>query len=226
MSDDPAQQSVEEELRTGWSRPTARIVLLVTVVLVAVLVFVVVRGLSRSPAGRSAASAPPRTHTASRAGPAEPTSKAPSELSAADAALVAGRGAGFSLVHGRIVYAAELVNATETRLEVDYPIRLPGANPATATVSFAELTAKSEPFSPRQHPPPLTHIAAHQHVSLQIGLHLRCPPLRRPLAWPTGSSTIPIDLDGYPTPAVFTFADLFGFNIRANVHRACVLATR
>jgi hypothetical protein len=71
----------------------------------------------------------------------------------------------------------------------------------------------------------LANLAAHRHGSLQIGLHLRCHSSPRRPAWPTGNSTITINLAGYPAPAVFTFAELFGFNIRAEVHRACHPAT-
>lgn len=215
MSDDAGQDSVEEELRAGGSRPTARIVLLVAVVVIAALVFVVIQSHSGSPSGRAAASASPQRHAA------VPTRTTRTPESGVAAALVPGRLRGFSLVHGRIVYAAELVNATGAKLRVKYPIRLAATSPTTAMVSFAELTDSKEPFSPGQPPPLLTQIAAHQHVTLQIELHVRCQAVPRPLAWPTGGSTIPIDLAGYSTPAVFTFADLFGFNVRAGLQRAC-----
>jgi hypothetical protein len=60
MADDAAQDSVEEELRAGWSKPTARIVLLVAVVLLAALalVFLARGGHPRSPTGRSTTAAP------------------------------------------------------------------------------------------------------------------------------------------------------------------------
>jgi hypothetical protein len=46
-----------------------------------------------------------------------------------------------------LAYTAELVNTTNANLRVEYTIRLPGASPTAATVSYAELTATSEPIN-------------------------------------------------------------------------------
>jgi hypothetical protein len=94
-----------------------------------------------------------------------------------------------------LAYTAELVNTTNANLRAEYTIRLPGASPTAATVSYAELTATSEPINFDEAPPSLANLAAHRHARYRSDFtfavtHRRASqpgppaPRRSPSTWP------------------------------------------
>jgi hypothetical protein len=119
------------------------------------------------------------------------------------------------------VYTAELVNTTNAALTVDYPIRIVHDRSWSTALSYADVTATGGLIDFETPSPRVADIPAHGKSTLQIGLRVRCNSLSRRPFWPTADSTIAIRLAGYPTPAVFTFAGLFGFDISADLRNAC-----
>ena len=206
MTEDAYLDWLEEELAPGKSMPTSRILLLALALVAALaLVLVVDRWRFGSSAGRSTQFLSPagRSSASSAAGPLLPSSPTSYRLGP------------------HLVYTAELDNTTDTDLTVAYPIQLPGARASSAIVSYADLTAAGQLINFNTPPRRVAHIPAHRNVAIQIGLHVRCQSLGRRPAWPAGNSRIAIVLPGSPTAAVFTFAGLFGFNLRADLRRAC-----
>ena len=205
MSDDPGY-SIDEELAAGVSTPLGR-VLVITVVLIAAVAIPLTIVVDRS-----------RSGAASTASIASPTHRL-SALSAAHA-LVPGPATSNGL-GPRLVYTVELGNATSAALTVDYPIRVAGASSWSATLSYVDVTATGGlvDFETPSHR--TDRIPAHGKSTLQVGLRVRCNSLPTRPVWPTGDSTIAIPLAGYPTPAVFTFSGLFGFDVGADLRNAC-----
>jgi hypothetical protein len=211
MTDKAYLDWLEEELARGKSMPVGRILLVAVAVAAAlVLVLGVARSRAGSPTGR------PTSVPSPAVGVSAPSLAGP---------LVPGSPTGYRL-GTYVVYTAELDNASDAKLTVEYPIQLPGARAGSATVRYADLTEPGRLINFNTPPRRLLHIPAHGSVSLQIGLQVRCrsQPLRA--AWPSGDSRIAIELAGYPTAAVFTFADVFGFDFRGDLHRACAPAAR
>jgi hypothetical protein len=206
VSDDAGQKSIEEELAAGVSTPVRR-VLVIAVVLIAAVAVPLTVVIDRSRSG-------PR---ASRSTPS-PASGV-SALSAADA-LVPGLATSNGL-GPRLVYTVELGNATGAALTVHYPIRVSRARSSPATLSYVDVTAAGGLIHFDSASRRLDHIPAHGKSTLQLGLRVRCNFLPTRPSWPSGDSTITIPLAGYPTPAVFTFAGLFGFDIGADLRNAC-----
>jgi hypothetical protein len=205
---DAGQSPIEEELGAGTSTPTAR-VLVIAVVLIAAVAVPLTIVVDRSRSGSVA------THPTSAVSPA----RGLSAVRAADA-LVPGAATSNGLGH-RLVYTAELDNATSAVLTVDYPIRVVHSPSWSTALRYVDVTATGGLVDFDAPSPRITQIPAHGKSTLQIGLRVECTSLPQRPIWPTDDSTIVIRLAGYPTPVVFTFAGLFGFNIDADVHNAC-----
>jgi hypothetical protein len=208
VSDDAGPNPIEEELAAATSTPTSR-VLVIAVVLIAAVAVPLTIVVDRSRSG------PVATRSTSAPSPV----RGLSALTAADA-LVPGPATSNGL-GPRLVYTVELDNTTNAALTVDYPIRVVHSRSWSTALSYVDVTATGGLVDFEAPSPRVTHIPAHGRSTLQVGLRVRCKSLPRRPIWPTDDSTIAIRLAGYPTPVVFTFAGLFGFNIDADVHNAC-----
>lgn len=117
--------------------------------------------------------------------------------------------------------SAELVNASATRLTVAYPLRLPGAKRAHATVLYAELAANGATSGDSPPPRRLSVIGVHQHVFLSIGVRVSCRPGFSLPRWPRPRSKIVVPLAGFATPATYTFSYLFSRPLFGHRMRMC-----
>lgn len=205
------EDSGEEELVAGgWSQRPVRFILLAVVLLVAaVLVYALTRGHSFSSTARHT------RHTAPQ------TSGRPSV--SANAVLVPGLSTG-SRVTGAdrlISYTAELINLSPDPLTISDPIRVTGARRAPVTVLYVEVAGPDAGMNGLRPQPLLTRIAGHEHVVLWLGVQVQCAHWAGRERWPSAGSRIAIPLAGFPTPATFGVAELFGPGSPAHPNGVC-----
>jgi hypothetical protein len=194
----------DEQLDTAQSSPwVIRLVLLIIAVCVAaVLVYEQTHTHSTSPEAQHTGS--------SRLSVGSPSPSA-------NDVLVPGFSSGSSVIEGRVVLTAELINTSQFDLAVRYPIRLLGAIPATMQLLFAELASKAAETS-HLRPPRLTHIGGHEHVVLWMAFRVRCAQRG---GGPLGPAAIAVPLAGLPAPATFSFSDLFDRALIPSAGQVC-----